>query len=149
MDAPPREEQPLRRRAALLPAVELHGLVDLDVQPGHELPRDLRDRRLVRVLRLLVRAAQADEALVDLELLRRVELQLGFVGEILGDGVGAQVDAAGEDLALLEEQQVAGLGPDVQQHRAVFQVAVIVAEGVAQRRRGHVGQLQLQPGASR
>ena len=35
------KEEPLRRGAALLAAVKLHGLVDLNMQPGHELARDL------------------------------------------------------------------------------------------------------------
>ena len=75
----------MRRRTALLPAIELHGLVHLDVQPGHELPGDLGDGRLVRVLRFLVGAPEADEPLLDLEFLGGFVLQLGFVGEVLGD----------------------------------------------------------------
>jgi hypothetical protein len=129
------QEQPLRRRPALLPAVELHGLVDLNVQPRHELPGDLRDRGLVRVLRFFVGAAQAHEAFLDLELLGHIELQLRFIGKVLCDGVGAQVNAAGEHFALFKEEQIAGLGANVQQHGAIFQIAVIVAEGIAQGRR--------------
>ena len=71
-----RKEQPRRRRAALLAPVKLHGLVDLDVQPRHELPRDLRDRRGVLILRLLVSAAEADETLLDLDLLGLRESEL-------------------------------------------------------------------------
>ena len=70
------QEQPLRRRPALLAAVELQRLVDLDVQLGHELAGDLGDGRLMRVFRLLVGAAQADKALGNLDLLRLVKLQI-------------------------------------------------------------------------
>src|SRR5207247_2772049 len=54
------KEEPLRGRTALLYAVKLHGLIDLDVQAGHELPGDLRDGRLVRVFRLFVSPPQPD-----------------------------------------------------------------------------------------
>ena len=63
------QKQPLRRRTALLAAIKLHRLVDLDVQLGHELPRDFGNGRLVRIFRLFIRAAQADEALGDFDLL--------------------------------------------------------------------------------
>ncbi len=63
MDAPPDRNRPLRLRTALLPAIKLHRLVDLDVQLGHELPRDFGDGRLVLAFRLLVSAAETDEAL--------------------------------------------------------------------------------------
>ena len=130
-----RQEQSLRRRAALLSAIKLDRLVDLNVQPRHDLARDFRNRRLLWIVRFLVRAAQTDEALFDLQPLRLRELEFGFGGKILCDRVGADVDPARIDFALLEEQQVAGLGADVQQHRASVQVAVIVAEGIAERRR--------------
>ena len=84
------EKEARGSRTALLAAVKLHGLVDLDVQPGHELAGDLGNGRLVRVFRLFVGAAQADEAFLDLELFGHLELQLGFIGEVLGDGVGAR-----------------------------------------------------------
>ncbi|OQC27180.1 MAG: hypothetical protein BWX68_00241 [Verrucomicrobia bacterium ADurb.Bin063] len=142
---PARQKQPLRRRAALLAAVKLHGLVDLDMQPRHKLPGNLGDRRLVRVIRLLIRPAQAHKPLVNLELLRRVKLQLRLIGKILRDGVRPQVDAARENLALLKKQQVAGLGANIQQHRAILQVAIIIAKRIAQRRRRNIRQLQLQP----
>ena len=90
IDAPPERNKPLRRRTALLAAIKLHRLVHLDVQPGHELARNLGNRRLMRVFRLLVSAAQADKPLLNLDLLRLVELQLRFVGEILRDRIRAQ-----------------------------------------------------------
>src|SRR5207247_809115 len=142
-----RQEEPLGGRAALLATIKLHGLVDLDVQAGHELAGDLGDGRLVRVLRLFVGATQADEALFDLEFFGHVELVLGFTGEVLGDRVGAQVNAAGKHFALFKEQQVAGLGADVQKHGAIFQIAVVVTKRVAQGRWRHIRQLQMQAGA--
>ena len=132
------------RRSALLPAVKLDGLVNLNVQPRHDLPRDLGDRRLVRVLRLFIRPAQTDKALGDLHLLRVVKAQLGFGRKLLRDRVGPNIDPAGVDLALLEEEQVAGLGPDIQEHRAAVQIAVIKPKSIAQGGRGNIDQLQAQ-----
>ena len=139
------EEQALRRRTTLLPAVELKRLVDLNVQARHDLARNLRDRRLLRVVRFLVSATEADKTLLDLEPFGLREFQLGLRRKILSDGISAYIDAAGIDLALLKKQQVAGLGANVQQHRAAVQVAIVVAKGVAQSGRRHVHQLHPQP----
>ena len=135
------QEQPLRSCAALLSAIKLHGLVDLDVQTRHELPRDLGDRRLMLVLRLFVRATKTHKTLVNLDLIRHVELQLGFIRKVLSDGVRAEIDAAGENFALLEEQQIARLRADIEQHRAIFQLAVVEPERIAQRRWRHIANL--------
>src|SRR5678816_332007 len=137
-----REEQALGSRATLLAPVELHGLIHLDVQASHELARNLGDRGLVRILRFLVCASQTDETLFDFQLFSGVELELRFVGKILSDGIGAEVDAAGENLAFFEEQQVASLSSDIQEHRAVFNVAVVIAESIAQGSRRNVGELK-------
>ena len=64
-----RQEQPLRGRAALLTAIKLQRLVDLNVQFRHELPRNFGNGRLVWILRLLVRAPEADETLAHFDLL--------------------------------------------------------------------------------
>src|SRR4029079_10870183 len=75
-----------------------------------------------------------------------VELKLRFVGKILSDGIGTEVNAAGENFAFFEEQQVAGLCSDIQEHCAVFDVAVVIAESIAQGSRRNVGELKVQPG---
>ena len=111
--------QPRRRRAALLSAVKLHRLIHLDMQSGHELTRDFRDRRLVLVLRFFVSAPKADEAFIDFYFFGDIEFFLGFVGEVLRDGVGAEVNAARKNFSFFEEEQVAGFGPDIQQHGAI------------------------------
>ena len=56
------QKQTQRRRPALLSAIKLHRLVELDVQLGHELPRDFGNGRLVLTFRLLVSTAETDEA---------------------------------------------------------------------------------------
>ena len=129
------QEQSLRRGAALLSAIELDRLVDLNVQPRHHLTRNLGNRRLLRVVRLFVSAAQTDETLLDFQPLRFGKLQFGLGRKILRDRVGADVDAARIDFAFLEKQQVAGLRANVEQHGAAVQIAVIVAKRVAQSRR--------------
>ena len=116
-------------------AIELDRLVDLNVQPRHHLTGNFRNRRLLRVVRLFVSAAQTDETLFDLQPLRFGKLQFGLGRKILRDRVGADVDAARIDFAFLEKQQVAGLRANVEQHGAAVQIAVIVAKGVAQSRR--------------
>ena len=98
------------------------------------------------ILRLLVGAAEADKALVDFLQFGIGPGEFGFVGEILGDGIGAEIDAARVHLALLEEEQVAGFGADVQQHGAVLKVAIIITEGVAKSGGGNVRQLEAQTG---
>ena len=139
------EEQALRRRTTLLPAIELERLVDLNVQARHDLARNLRDRRLLRVVRFLVSATEADKTLLDLEPFGLREFQLGLRRKILSDGVGADIDAARIDLALLKKQQVAGLGANVQQHGAAVEVAIVVAKRVAQSGGRYVHQLHAQP----
>jgi hypothetical protein len=143
------KEQPLRGGPALLAAVKLQGLVDLNVQFGHELAGNFGNGRLIRIFRLLVGAAQTDKALGDLDFLGLGKFQFLLVGKILGDGIGPQVDAAGKHLALFEKEQVAGFGANVQQHGAILQIAVIEAEGIAERRRRGVAQIQLQLGVFR
>ena len=141
-----REEQALRHRAALLAAVELNRLIHLDVQPRHHLPRNLRDQRLIRIIRLLVRAPQTHETRIDLQFFRHRIGQLGLVGKIRRDRIRADVDAPREHLPLLENHHIAGLGPDVQQHRALLDFPVIEPKCVAQRRRSRVDQLQRHAG---
>ena len=70
------QKESLRRRPALLAAIKLDRLVDLNVQLGHELPRDLGNGRLIRILRLFIRAAQADETLGDLDLLGDLQISI-------------------------------------------------------------------------
>ena len=103
----------------------------------------------MRILRLFIRTAETYETFFNLKLLRSVVLKLRFIGEVLGDGVGAEIDTAGKYFTLLEKQQIAGLGADVQQHRAIFQIAVIISECVAEGGRRDIGQLQTQPAGLR
>src|SRR5579859_7293054 len=60
------KEQALWCRTTLLGAVKLHGLIDLDVQPRHELAGNLGNGRLVSVFRLFVSATKAHETFSDL-----------------------------------------------------------------------------------
>ena len=62
-DAPPERNSRCGAEPPCWPAIKLHRLVDLDVQPRHELPRNLGNGRLMRIFRLFIRAAQADETL--------------------------------------------------------------------------------------
>ena len=62
---PTRQEQPLGSRTALLSAVKLHRLIHLNMQPRHELARDLGNRCLMRVFRLFIRAAKAHKTFTD------------------------------------------------------------------------------------
>src|SRR6266568_9015967 len=126
------EEQALRRRTTLLPAIELKRLVDLNVQARHDLARNLRDGRLLRVVRFLISATEADKTLFYFESFGLGEFQLGFRRKILSDGIGADIDSARIDLALLKKQKVARLGTHIQQHSAAVQIAIVVAKRVAQ-----------------
>src|SRR4051794_40186379 len=60
------KEQTLGSGATLLPAVKLHGLVDLNMQPSHELTGDFRNRSLIRVFRLFVSSSEAYKAFLNL-----------------------------------------------------------------------------------
>src|SRR4029079_15777721 len=95
-------------RTTLLPAIELHRLIHLNMQARHELAGNFGNGRLMRIFGLFVSAAETDKAFFNLGFLRGVELQLRFVGEVLCDGIRAEIDAAGKDLALFEEKEVAG-----------------------------------------
>src|ERR1700728_5424759 len=117
-------------------------MVDLNMKAGHDLPGDLGDGGRPRVLGFLVGAAEADGALVNLDGLRLWELELGLVGKVLSDGICPDIDAAGINFALLEEEEVAGLGANIQKHGATFQIPVIVPEGVAQSGGGSVHELE-------
>ncbi len=83
--------------------------------------------------------------MLDLEPFGLREFQLGLRRKILSDGVGADIDAARIDLALLKKQQVAGLGANVQQHGAAVEVAIVVAKRIAQSGGRYVHQLHAQP----
>ena len=124
------QEHPYRVAAALLLLPELHRLFQLHVHTGHHLTGYFRNRRLMRILRLGVRASQADQTLLQLDLLRLRKTHLRFRRELLRDRVGADIDGANEKFLAFEEQDVRCLGADVQHHRASVNVAVIVAEGV-------------------
>ena len=100
----------------------------------------------MRVIRLFISAAQADEAHLDFEPLRFRKREPAFLGKILGNGIGPDVDAARVDAAFLEEEQVAGLGANIQEHGAALQVAIIIAKGVTEGGRSDVDQLQAQAG---
>ena len=99
----------------------------------------------MRILRLFIRPTQADKAFFDFELLRLRKREPGFFRKILGNGIGADVDAPRINAALFKEQQVAGLGPDIQQHGAAFQITIVIAKRIAERCRGNIHQLQAQP----
>src|SRR5262249_36282159 len=51
----------------------------------------------------------------------------------------------GVNLVLLEEEEITRLCTDVQQHGAIFKVAIVVPKSVAQRRRRNIRQLKTQP----
>jgi hypothetical protein len=108
------------------------GAAARNVQARHELARDLGDGGLMRVFRLLVRAAEADKSLGDFFLLGVRKAQLGFVCKILGDGIRAEIDAARINLALLKKEEVARLGADVEEHGAIIEVGVIITKRVAE-----------------
>ena len=116
------------------------------MQAGHHLPGDFGNRGLLRAFRLFISSAQTDESFLDLDPLGLRQRELGFLGEILSDGMSADVDAAGINISLFEKQQVARFGANIQQHGASFQIAIIKAKGVAQGRRRNISQLQTQSG---
>ena len=73
-------------------------------------------------------------------------VEAALTGKFLSDGVGTKVDAAHKKFAaFLNEQRVGGFGAHVQHQRAAFELAVVVHEGVAQRRGRAVHNSQLQP----
>ena len=127
------QEHPHRAAAALLLLPELQRLVHLHVQTGHHLPGNLGESRLVRILRFGIRTTQADQPLLQLDLLRLRKADLRFRRELLGDRVGPDVDGADEKFLALEKQRVRRLGPDVQHQRATLKIVVAVAEGIDQR----------------
>jgi len=88
------EEQPLRGRAALLAAVKLDGLVDLNVEPRHDLAGDFSNGGGLGILRFFVGAPEADGAFFELDGFGVGKTGFCLMGEILGDGIGPDVDAA-------------------------------------------------------
>ena len=132
------------RPASLLAAVKLNRLVDLDVQARHHLPRNLGDGCLVRIVGFFVSAAQAHEPLFNLQPLSFCQRQARFLRKIQSDRVRPDIDSARVNIPAIEEQQVAGFGSDIQQHRATFKIVVVIAKRVAQRRRRYIHQLQTQ-----
>ena len=102
----------------------------------------------MRILGLFIGAAQTDKSFLDLDPLRFPERELGLVGEVLRDRICTNVDAPAVDLALLEKQQVAGLGPDIQEHGAPVEIAVAEPERIAEGGRRDVDQSDLEPGCT-
>jgi len=81
VEAPPDRNSRTGAAPPCWPAIELNRLVDLDVQARHHLPRDFGNRLLLRIIRLLVRAAKAHETLRDLRGLRFVVRELRLLRE--------------------------------------------------------------------
>jgi hypothetical protein len=140
------EENADRRAASLLGAVKLDGLVDLQVEAGEDVAGDLGDGGLPGVLGLLVGATEAHETVGNLELFRIVEAKLGLGGELLGDRVGPEIDAAAVVLVGLENRDVARFRPDVDEERNALLISVVVAKGVGERAGRGVDHRHLQAG---
>src|SRR5688572_9614978 len=138
-----RQKHAHRRRAALLPAIKLDGLVDLDVQPGQHLPRNFRNGSLLLAFRLLVRAAKSYEAFVDFYVFSLCEGNFGLGAEFLRDRVRADVQAASKKLAIFEQENVRGFRADIEEQRASVQVRIVVAKRVTERGRTCVHDIQL------
>ena len=100
----------------------------------------------MRILRLFVSAAETDEACVNFDLFSLCERNLCFGSEFLGDGVRADVERAPEKPAVFEKKDVCGFSPNIEQERATFKIAVIVAKCVAQRRGTGIEEIQFQTG---
>ena len=137
------QEQPHRFAAALLFLPKLNRLVHLHVHTGHHLTSNFGKCRLVWVIRFGIRAAQTNKTLLQLDFLRLRKTHLSFRGKLLRDGVGADVDSAEEKFLTLKEEDMCGLGSDVQHHGAAFEFAVVVAECVDECRLGRVDQLHI------
>ena len=137
------KEQPHRFAAALLFLPELNRLVYLHMHAGHHLTGNFGKGRLVWVIRFGIRAAQTNKTLLQLNLLRLRKTHLGFRGKLLRDGVGADVDRAEEKFLTVKKEDVGGLCADVQHHGAALEFAVVVAEGIDERRLGGVDQLHV------
>ena len=67
------QEQSLRCRTALLAAIKLHGLIDLNMQLGHELPGNLRNCSLMWIFRFLVSSSKADKTFSNLDFFRLIK----------------------------------------------------------------------------
>ncbi len=132
-----RQEEPRRGGALLLAAVEVDRPRHLGVKAGHDVAGDLADLGDLHVLRLLVGPAEGDKA-GSFELVRLEKRHAEFRGEALGDRVARNRDGPRKHLALLHEQQVGGAGADIQDHRATFEIPVVVADGVVQRHRRNI-----------
>ena len=101
------------------------------MQARHDLTGNFGNGRLLRIIRIFVSPPKRHKTLFQLKLLGLRESHLLFSGKLLGDGVGTDVDASAENLTILEKQDVAGFGTNVQDHRTTSKFTVIVTEGVA------------------
>ena len=93
--------------------VILAGLLQLLVQAGHHLPGRAYEDGLISILGF-GNVGEVHVAVVFLVFLGLLKIQVGFPGKFLSDAVGAKVDAAREKVAVLEEDHIARLGPNVQ-----------------------------------
>ena len=139
------QEHPHRVATALLLLPELQRLVDLHMKAGQHLAGNLGECSLVRIIRLGIRATQADQPLLQLDLLRLREAHLRLRRKLLRDRVGSDVNGANEKFLALEKQRVGRLGTDVQHQRATLDVVVVVPEGVDQRSLRCVDQFHVRP----
>ena len=112
--------------AALLAPVEVDRAVDLGVQARDHVADHLGDPVGRLVARAGVDAPQGDEAVLALHALGRAEIDLEALGDLLRDGVAGHGDAAAEDPALLDEDQVRRAGADVEDHRAALEAGIVV-----------------------
>ncbi len=82
--------------------------------------RNLGNLRLLLIVRLLKGTAQAHKPFSHLELLRLRKGHLGLGGELLRNRIGSHIERAAKEAALLEKENVARLGANIQEHDALI-----------------------------
>ena len=107
-------------------------LIDLQMETGEDVTSHLGNGGLPWVFGFLLGPTEADETIGQLEFLGIIESEFGFGGKLLSDGIGTDGDAPGVVLVGLKQQDIAGLGTDVDQEATTLLITVIKAEGIRQ-----------------
>ena len=102
------------------------------MQPGHDIPDDLADARLLFVRRFFVGSAECHEALGSFHLfgVKKWHVELG--GNTLGNGIPGDRDGARENAVLLQEKQAGRTRAHVHHERAAIRLPLIVPHSITE-----------------
>ena len=131
-------------RVAALLLVIGDSAADIAINADHRVADDLGHGVHFRILVVGVVATEMNETLRSFPLFRRFKIRTHFFGNGLRDRRTTDLGAADESFDAINEHEVGGACPEVDDERRLGDVGIIVAERVVERERSPVHYIRLQ-----